>query len=120
MKFIDIHSPHPWHATPGDDHASLAPQPYRLLNLTQWQALRAQWPTGLPVGLALANDCDVETLGDDLHRFALVTLAFPKWTDGRAYSQARLLRSRYRFCGEVRATGEVLVDMLPTQYKCLL
>ena len=32
---------------------------------------------------------------------------------GRAYSQARLLRSRYRFWGEVRAIGEVLVDMLP-------
>ena len=42
-----------------------------------------------------------------------MTLAFPKWTDGRAYSQARLLRSRLRFKGEVRATGEVLVDMLP-------
>ena len=38
---------------------------------------------------------------------------FPKWADGRAYSQARLLRARYRFAGEIRATGEVLVDMLP-------
>jgi uncharacterized protein (DUF934 family) len=40
-------------------------------------------------------------------------LQFPKWVDGRAYSQAHLLRKRYRFAGEVRATGEVLVDMLP-------
>jgi uncharacterized protein (DUF934 family) len=39
-------------------------------------------------------------------------LQFPKWTDGRAYSQAHLLRSRYRYTGEVRATGEVLVDMI--------
>ena len=35
-----------------------------------------------------------------------------KWVDGRAYSQARLLRGRYRFKGHVRATGEVLVDMV--------
>jgi uncharacterized protein (DUF934 family) len=44
---------------------------------------------------------------------SLVALNFPKWVDGRAYSQAHTLRSRYRFEGEVRATGEVLVDMLP-------
>ncbi len=42
-----------------------------------------------------------------------IALVFPKWVDGRAYSQARLLRSRYRFAGEIRATGEVLVDMMP-------
>ena len=66
-----------------------------------------------PVGLRLANDQDVEDIAADLPRFALVALQFPKWVDGRAYSQARLLRSRYRFGGEVRAIGEVLVDMLP-------
>ena len=42
----------------------------------------------------------------------LVVLQFPKWVDGRAYTQARLLRARYRFRGEVRATGDVLVDSL--------
>ena len=67
----------------------------------------------MPVGLKLANDADVEDVAADLPRFALVALHFPKWVDGRAYSQARLLRSRYRFKGEVRATGEVVVDMVP-------
>ena len=52
-------------------------------------------------------------LAADLPRFALVVLHFPKWVDGRAYTQARLLRSRYRFAGQVRATGDVLVDMVP-------
>ena len=46
-------------------------------------------------------------------RLALIALHFPKWTDGRAYSQARVLRARLRFAGELRATGDVLVDMLP-------
>ena len=75
--------------------------------------MRAQWPASLPVGLKLANDQDVEDIAADLPHASLVVLHFPKWVDGRAYSQARLLRSRYRFAGEIRATGEVLVDMLP-------
>ncbi len=61
----------------------------------------------------LANDVDVETIAPDLDRYASIALVFPQWTDGRAYSQARLLRVRYRFRGEIRATGEVLADMTP-------
>jgi uncharacterized protein (DUF934 family) len=68
----------------------------------------------VPVGVIVPNDVDIETtIVADLGRLSLVALCFPKWVDGRAYSQARLLRSRYRFAGEIRATGEVLVDMLP-------
>ncbi len=114
MRFIDTHKDR-WHALGGEDGppVSITPAPYLLLDLAQWHAVRAQWPAGMPVGLKLANDQDVEDVAADLPRFALVALHFPKWVDGRAYSQARLLRSRYRFGGEVRATGEVLVDMLP-------
>ncbi|TMK13533.1 MAG: DUF934 domain-containing protein [Alphaproteobacteria bacterium] len=43
---------------------------------------------------------------------ALVALVFPTFRDGRAYSQARLLRERYQFRGELRATGQVLRDQL--------
>ena len=89
------------------------PAPLQLLTLVQWQARCADWPVDLPVGVAAPNDADIEALAADLPRFALVALQFPKWTDGRAYSQARLLRTRLRFRGELRATGEVLVDMLP-------
>ena len=115
IKFIDPMYPQVWHAVAGDgsDAAALSPQGYQLLTLAQWQAVRARWPLGMPVGVKLPNDSDVELLAEDLHRIGLLVLSFPKWTDGRAYSQARLLRSRYRFAGEVRATGEVLVDMLP-------
>jgi uncharacterized protein (DUF934 family) len=71
--------------------------------------------TDLPAAevLQLANTADVEQLAADVARFTVIALEFPKWTDGRAYSQARLLRSRLRFRGEIRATGDVLVDMLP-------
>lgn len=63
--------------------------------------------------LVLANDTDVETIAAALDGVASIALNFPKWVDGRAYSQARLLRSRYRFRGEIRATGEVVADMVP-------
>jgi len=66
-----------------------------------------------PVDFVLGNDADVESIAADLPRFASIALVFQKWTDGRAYSQARLLRMRYRFTGQIRATGEVLVDMMP-------
>jgi uncharacterized protein (DUF934 family) len=72
--------------------------------------------TELPQGdgaVTLANDADPIELLPRLHKLSLIALQFPKWTDGRAYSQARLLRARYRYRGELRATGEVLVDMLP-------
>ena len=72
----------------------------------------------VPAELVLANDTDVETIAGDLAHVASVALDFPKWNDGRAYSQARLLRARYRFAGEIRATGQVLVDMLPLLVRC--
>jgi len=60
--------------------------------------------------LTLANDQDPRTL--DLNGVTRIDLVFPKFTDGRAYSQAFLLRRRLGFAGELRATGEVLIDQL--------
>jgi uncharacterized protein (DUF934 family) len=63
-----------------------------------------------PTGVAWPNDRTVSELAPHLDRLALVALAFPTFRDGRAYSQARILRERYRFRGELRATGQVLRD----------
>jgi uncharacterized protein (DUF934 family) len=84
-----------------------------LLPWAQWPVLRERWPRGARVGVVLPNTVDVSHLRSELHRWSVVALQFPKWTDGRAYSQARLLRSRLGYAGQIRATGEVLVDMLP-------
>jgi uncharacterized protein (DUF934 family) len=84
-----------------------------LMTLEQWHAVRRRWPAMPRIGVVLANDEDVALLEPDVSRLAVVVLQFPKWTDGRAYTQARLLRTRLRFAGEIRASGEVLVDMLP-------
>jgi len=63
-----------------------------------------------PTVLTLANDVDPRTL--DLSGVSRIDLQFPAFTDGRAYSQAFLLRRRLRFAGELRATGDVLIDQL--------
>ena len=63
-----------------------------------------------PNAVELANDVDPRTLSlDGVDRIDLV---FPKFTDGRAFSQAFLLHRRLGFQGEIRATGDVLVDQL--------
>jgi uncharacterized protein (DUF934 family) len=68
--------------------------------------------------LVLDNTTDVSALADEVRRHAGVALQFPKWTDGRAYSQAVLLRGRVRYPGRLIATGEVLADMLPLLRRC--
>jgi len=67
---------------------------------------------GDPKVLQLANDADplaIEVCLADIER---IDLNFPKFTDGRAYSQAFLLRRRLGFTGDIRATGDVLIDQL--------
>lgn len=115
MKFIDPRHDS-WHTASGEDGPRPHPQPAAntLLTLEQWHAVRDHhWPAGLPTGVIVPNTVDIESLAADLPRLSLIALQFPKWTDGRAYTQARLLRTRLKFGGEIRATGEVLVDMLP-------
>lgn len=65
-----------------------------------------------PIGVRVANTDDPAQLAPWLDRLGLVELNFPKYTDGRAFSQAQLLRRRYGYKGEVRATGQVLRDQL--------
>lgn len=62
------------------------------------------------LGVIWPNNRDVDDLVPFLARLAAVALVFPSFRDGRAYSQARLLRERYAFGGELRATGQVLRD----------
>ena len=66
--------------------------------------------------IVLANDVDPRELKlDGIER---IDLHFPKFTDGRAFSQAFLLRRRLGFTGEIRATGDVLIDQLLQMQRC--
>ncbi|MFZ2157864.1 MAG: DUF934 domain-containing protein [Bradyrhizobium sp.] len=62
------------------------------------------------LGVVWPNNRDVDDLVPWLDRLAVVALAFPSFRDGRAYSQARVLRERHGYRGELRATGQVLRD----------
>ena len=66
--------------------------------------------------VALANDADALALPlDGVER---VDLHFPSFTDGRAFSQAFLLRRRRGYQGDIRATGDVLIDQLVQMARC--
>lgn len=82
------------------------------LTLAEWQQ-RPAWPA-----VALANTDPVEALAERVGTLRLVVLHFPRFSDGRAYSQARLLRERLGYTGELRATGGVLQDQLPFLLRC--
>jgi uncharacterized protein (DUF934 family) len=62
------------------------------------------------LGVIWPNNRDVDDLLPFLDRLAVVALVFPTFRDGRAYTQARLLRERHGYRGELRATGQVLRD----------
>ena len=65
------------------------------------------------LGVWLAAKEQPATLAGFLDRLALVALDFPVFSDGRAFSSARLLRERHGYKGEVRAIGDVLCEQLP-------
>ena len=69
--------------------------------------------------LQITNDVELAELAASgaLEGLERVELQFPKFTDGRAYSQALLLRRRYRFAGDIRATGDVLIDQLVHMHR---
>ncbi len=69
-------------------------------------------------GLLLDPDDPIEEIAPDLQYLALVAIAFPKFTDGRGYSMARLIRTRFGFTGQLRAAGDVLFDQLQWMTRC--
>jgi phosphoadenosine phosphosulfate reductase len=71
-----------------------------------------------PLGLLVSPGDKVESVTDDLGRFASVAINFPAFNDGRGYSSARLVSERYGFAGELRAVGDVLQDQIPLMRRC--
>ena len=70
------------------------------------------------LGVRLPNTVPTAEIGADAAKFGLIAVAFPSFSDGRAFSQARVLRDRYGFTGEIRATGGVLRDQLQFMQRC--
>jgi uncharacterized protein (DUF934 family) len=101
------------------DEDQLPPDGAVIVTLARWQANRDQLvarPT--PLGVRLKSDQAPSAIAGDIERFDVIALEFPKFTDGRAYSSARLLRERHAFRGELRAVGNVLRDQLAFMRRC--
>ena len=109
--------PDPWVSL--DDEAALPEGAPAIVSFERWQSEReALLQRNAPLGIRLRSDQPPKLVLDDLDRFAVVALEFPKFGDGRAYSYARLLRERYGFRGELRAVGNVLRDQALFMLRC--
>lgn len=91
-------------------------EPLEEVALEAWRA-NPQAHAGA-TALVISNDTSIADVKCDLSGFSVIILDFPAFKDGRAYSQARLLRERYFYAGEIRARGEVLRDQLLFMARC--
>ncbi|HMI76021.1 MAG TPA: DUF934 domain-containing protein [Steroidobacteraceae bacterium] len=90
-----------------------------IVTFDQWKMEPDTWiARGTPLGVALSSAHKVEELAPDLERFSLVAAEFSGPGEGRGYTQARLLRERWNFKGELRATGHVRTDQVFFMARC--
>lgn len=109
--------PQPWQWV--TENESIPAQGNVIVDLPRWQAegaALARREGG--VGVALRPGDALEALLGSLDRLDLVALVFPKHTDGRLYTTARLLRQRHGFTGELLAMGEVYPDHMEYLSRC--
>lgn len=92
--------------------AAVVPDGKIIVPLAVWQAQRASLSARAQLAVWIGADERAETLKDELDKFALIAVDFPKFTDGRGYSIAYNLRQRLGYRGELRAIGDVLRDQL--------
>jgi uncharacterized protein (DUF934 family) len=90
-----------------------------ILTFAQWQNERDAWiARGGRLGVVLQPAHKLELLAADISRFALIAADFSGPSEGRGYSQARMLRERWKFGGELRAAGYVRRDQLFFMARC--
>jgi len=90
-----------------------------IVTFDQWKMEPDTWMArGSPLGVVLSSAHKVEELAPDLEHFSLVAAEFSGPGEGRGYTQARLLRERWNFRGELRATGHVRTDQVFFMARC--
>lgn len=83
------------------------------VSLERWEQEKAQLSHHAGnIGIRLGPADQIESIAADLNKINLLVLEFPIFTDGRLFSQARLLRSRYHYKNEIRAIGNYLPDQV--------
>jgi uncharacterized protein (DUF934 family) len=104
-----------WLVLPAD--AELPATGDYFVGLSLWNDSKRQQGRSGKLSLILRPGDDVATI-QNLAQATIIAIEFPKFTDGRGYSMARLLRERYGFTGELRAVGNVLRDQLLYMQRC--
>jgi len=100
------------------DNAALPDSGGAIVSLARFQKERdGLLARNAPIGVLLMASENPELLGADLHRLSVVALDFPTHRDGRAFSWARMLRTRLGFTGQVRAVGNFLYDQINYQHR---
>jgi len=90
----------------------IVPEGKVIVPLKVWQAQRDTLSERAALGVWLASDERAEDLQDDIAKFLVIAVDFPRFADGRGYSIAYHLRNRLNYAGELRAIGEVLRDQM--------
>jgi uncharacterized protein (DUF934 family) len=93
-----------------------------MVPLAVWKARRTEliyreYEHGWPLGIWLAAEEGPEGLENDIEDFTVIGIEFDRFTDGKGYETARLLRERYNFKGELRAIGDVPRERLSYQHQ---
>ena len=100
------------------DDAALPDSGGAIVSLTRFQKERdALLARNAPIGVELKAGENPEILGDDVHRLSVVALDFPIFRDGRAFSWARILRTRMGYAGQIRAVGKFIFDQINYQHR---
>jgi len=89
-----------------------------ILPLAWWLENREALAGRQDIGVWFESDDEPEKLGESCQSLPRIAVNFPKFTDGRGYSIARLLRERYGYRNELRAIGDVLLDQLFYMKRC--
>lgn len=90
-----------------------------IVDLSLWNAHKSDLKNHSgKVGVQLPGDAEPDVIADDLSQLAVIAIHFPVFRDGRGFSLARILRGRFGFQGELRATGDVLRDQLFFMQRC--
>jgi len=112
----------PWHVLrlaegESPDHVAV-PQGAVIVPLDVWRTRRGELQDRPELGVWLKSSEGPELIAADFNHFRIIAVDFPKFTDGRGYSTATLLRTRYGWRGELRAIGDVLRDQLFFLRRC--
>ncbi|WP_417666455.1 DUF934 domain-containing protein [Roseibium sp.] len=106
-----------WIRVSGDDE--LPASGNILLSLDRYQADPESFSkSNQPVAVLVAAGEDVTLLKDYLPGLQLIAVEFPKFTDGRGFSAARVLREQLGFDGDIRAIGDYILDQVPLMRRC--